>query len=203
MIQNSKRAGGRPRSFDADAALDQAVEVFWRRGYDGASLDDLTAAMGIGRPSLYAAFGDKRRLFAAALKRYGETVGATAVEAFLAAPRVRVAVAAFFEAAVSNQTREQGPSGCFLACAAAGVAETLPDVRALYAAGLRAAEDTLRKRLEQAVADGELRHGFPAAGRARLMVDLMQGLALRARSGSAREELRSAAAAYADLVLDA
>jgi len=203
MVQNMKRAGGRPRSFDADAALDRAVEVFWRCGYDGASLDELTAAMGIGRPSLYAAFGDKQHLFAAALKRYGETVGAMAVEAFLEASQVRDAVAAFFRVAACNQARDGGPTGCLLACTAASVAETQPEVRMFYATGLQAMENMLKERLERAVADGELRHGFPTGQRARLMVDLMQGLALRARSGSTREELRSAATAYADLVLDA
>jgi AcrR family transcriptional regulator len=73
--------GGRPRAFDADAALDRALEVFWRQGYEGTALSDLTEAMGINRPSLYAAFGNKEALFAKVLDRYTDGPGAFAAQA--------------------------------------------------------------------------------------------------------------------------
>lgn len=203
MVHNTgqKRAGGRPRTFDPLAALDRAVEVFWRQGYEGASLDALTAAMGIGRPSLYAAFGDKRTLFGAALARYGETVGAEPLAAFVAAEAVDDAVRAFLRTAVENDTWPGGPSGCLFACVAADCAETQPEVRTAYATGLRATERHIADRFARAVAAGELPEAFPAEERARLLVDLMQALALRARGGEGRADLLAHAERQADLIM--
>ena len=200
MVQNKSRPGGRPRKFDPNVALDRAVEVFWAKGYAAASLDDLTLATGINRPSLYAAFGDKERLFLRALERYGAGIGAEPLAAFREAPTVRGATRAFLTASVANNTRPGGPSGCLLACSAAGCAETLPAARAFLAAALEAIEQTIAARFEAAAGD-ELPADFPCRERARLLVDLMQGLALRARSGEAREQLLLDAAAHAGVVV--
>ena len=83
MVQNAARPRGRPRSFDERDALEKATQVFWSKGYDGVTIDDLVAGMGVGRPSLYAVFGDKRTIFLRVLKEYAEKKGALAAKALL------------------------------------------------------------------------------------------------------------------------
>lgn len=201
MVQKTKKAGGRPRQFDPDAALDRAVDVFWDKGYAAASLDDLTAAMGINRPSLYAAFGDKEQLFMKALERYGHGIGAEPLAAFSSAEGVGAALRAFLRTAVQNHTRPGRPTGCLFACSAAGSAAVLPPVQALYAGALKASERAIAGRLKAAIDDGELPAGFPARDRARLAVDMMQGFALRARAGESRRSLLAGADRAAALLL--
>src|SRR5262245_63511915 len=104
---------GRPREFDTEEALDAALEVFWRKGYEGASLPDLTEAMGINRPSLYAAFGNKEELFRRVVARYIEGPG-TCVREALALPTARAAAAALLEATIDIVTDAKNPRGCLL-----------------------------------------------------------------------------------------
>src|SRR5947209_16697338 len=102
---------GRPRSFDLDKALDAALQVFWRKGYEGASLSDLTQAMGINRPSLYAAFGDKEMLFRKALDRYASGPAAYVSEA-LKEPTARAAIERLLREAADSLTNPHNPPGC-------------------------------------------------------------------------------------------
>lgn len=111
MVQKAPPALGRPRSFDTEQALDAAVKAFLVHGYEGATLDHLTAAMGIGRPSLYAAFGDKRQLFGRALQRYAETKGSAPAKALNEEADLKDAVKAFLATAVSNNTCDAGATG--------------------------------------------------------------------------------------------
>src|SRR5207342_638017 len=104
---------GRPRGFDIDEALDCALEVFWRRGYEGASLPDLTEAMGINRPSLYAAFGNKEALFRKAVDRYVDSTSAH-VRGALEEPTARGVVERLFSGSVALITDPGNPRGCFL-----------------------------------------------------------------------------------------
>src|ERR1700760_4553504 len=106
MIQNTSRPVGRPRSFDETAALEKAGRVFWSKGYDGVTIDDLVAWMGVGRPSLYAVFGDKRAIFLRALKTYAEAKGARAAKALFSAPTLRDALVSFLRFAVEFATGE-------------------------------------------------------------------------------------------------
>src|SRR3954465_2665685 len=106
MIQNAARPRGRPRSFDETGALEKATQVFWSKGYDGATIDDLVAGMGVGRPSLYSVFGDKRTLFLRALKDYAETKGARAAKALLSPQTLRDALARFLKHAVETATEK-------------------------------------------------------------------------------------------------
>ena len=183
-------------------ALDCAVELFWERGYEGVDLETVAARVGVTKPSLYRLFGNKRSLFVRALRHYGETVGAAPSRMFGDAADVRDAVAQLLDGALALATRAGQPSGCLMACVAAQYAETLPEVRALYAGGLAELERTVAARLALAVERGELSRHFPVAARARLLVDLTQATALRARSGASRADLEAQVRAYAGLVLD-
>src|SRR5271163_1232585 len=100
MFQNAARPRGRPRSFDERAALEKATQVFWSKGYDGVTIDDLVARMGVGRPSLYSVFGDKRTLFLRVLKAYAEKKGARASNALLSPQALRESIAGFLRYAV-------------------------------------------------------------------------------------------------------
>src|ERR1051325_5677143 len=108
---------GRPRNFDTEKALDQALNVFWRKGYEGTSLPDLTKAMGINRPSLYAAFGNKQSLFKKVLHRY-TTGPASYIHAALAEPTARLVAEKLLEGAVENLTNPSHPRGCLAVQAA-------------------------------------------------------------------------------------
>src|ERR1700752_1645584 len=104
MIQNGARPRGRPRSFDELEALEKAIQVFWSKGYDGGTIDDLGAGMGVGRPSLYAGFGDRRAVFVRALKAYAERKGAAAAKAFLPPQLLRYSITGFRKVAVESAT---------------------------------------------------------------------------------------------------
>lgn len=204
MVANKSpaRKRGRPRSFNTDDVLDAAVGVFWREGYDGADTASLAAAMGLTKPSVYAAFGDKRSLFKHALKRYGGTIGAEAMQAFDACQDIEGSVVAFFSTLVTTQSGERGARGCLLGCVAAQCAETMPEVKSMLRESIESGQAHLTDRLERAVRDGELYDNYPAQRRGRLMIDLMQASAIRARSGASKDELIVFARENADTVLD-
>src|SRR5437763_3474787 len=107
MVQNTGKPRGRPRSFDERDALEKATQVFWSKGYDGVTIDDLVDGMGVGRPSLYAVFGDKRTLFLRSLKAYTEKKGGSAAKALLSPQSLRDSLASFLRHAVESVT-EQG-----------------------------------------------------------------------------------------------
>src|SRR5579863_8841881 len=118
MIQNIGRPRGRPRSFNESAALEKAIQVFRSKGYDGVTVDDLVAGMGVGRPSLYSIFGDKRTLFLRVLRAYAERKGALAATALLSPRTLRDSLAAFLRHAVETATEEGSAPGCLLVCVA-------------------------------------------------------------------------------------
>ena len=118
MIQNTARPRGRPRSFDETGALEKATQVFWSKGYDGVTIDDLVAGMGVGRPSLYAVFGDKRAIFLRVLKAYAERKGASAAKALLSPQTLRDSLAGFLRHAVETATEKGSARGCLLVCVA-------------------------------------------------------------------------------------
>ncbi len=118
MIQNAARPRGRPRSFNESAALEQAIQVFWSKGYDGVTVDDLVAGMGVGRPSLYSIFGDKRTLFLRVLRAYAEKKGALAAAALHSPGTLRDSLSAFMRNAVETATKKGSARGCLLMCVA-------------------------------------------------------------------------------------
>jgi AcrR family transcriptional regulator len=180
---------GRPRTFDVENALDRALAVFWRKGYEGTSLPDLTAAMGINRPSLYAAFGNKESLFRKVLDRYVEGPAAYFRKA-LNEPTARAVVERLLHGTVEMLTESCHPPGCLMVQSALACEEMGDAVRCELAARRMAGEVALRRRFERARADGDLPHASNPADLARYVVTVMQGLAVQGAGGASRKELR-------------
>ncbi len=186
-------AGGRPRAFDVDEALDRALDVFWRQGYEGTALSDLTAAMGINRPSLYAAFGNKEALFRKVLDRYAEGPAAYAARA-LELPRARDVVEALVYGAIELTTGPDTPLGCINVRTAQACG---PDAEpARHEAMIRRAADhaALRNRLRRARAEGDLPPDSDPGALARFVTTFVDGIAVQASGGTSRAQLRRAAA---------
>ena len=180
---------GRPREFDADAALDAALAVFWANGYEGTSLTDLTEAMGINRPSLYCAFGNKEQLFRRAMDRYAERAG-VAVDAAMAEPTARRAVERLLRGLADGLTSGCNPAGCFLIVSALSCGPASQALRDEVAARRRTASTPLlAARFDRAVAAGELPPATPVADLAAYFSTVLQGLSVQAASGVGREEL--------------
>ncbi|MGO9766922.1 MAG: TetR/AcrR family transcriptional regulator [Myxococcaceae bacterium] len=116
MVQNAPKPRGRPRSFDETEAVERAIQVYWSKGYDGVTIDDLVAGMGVGRPSLYSVFGDKRALFLRVFKAYAEKKGALAAKALLSPQALRDSLARFLKHAVETAI-EKGALGDVFSCA--------------------------------------------------------------------------------------
>ncbi|MGC4001948.1 MAG: TetR/AcrR family transcriptional regulator [Pirellulales bacterium] len=179
---------GRPRGFDTDLALDQALQVFWRKGYAGTSLADLTAAMEINRPSLYAAFGNKESLFRAALARYVERAGKHYAAA-LVQPDVRDAVRALWNGGLDLIACPRGPKGCFLIQAALAGDDDSDPLRREAAKQRAKSEKSLRERFARAIAEGDLPADADAAALAKYVATVAHGMSVQAAGGASRAEL--------------
>jgi AcrR family transcriptional regulator len=185
-------AVGRPRAFDPNAALDAALDVFWRKGYEGASLPDLTRAMGINRPSLYAAFGNKESLFRKALERYVEGPASFMREA-LEEPNVRAAVERLLHETADRLSDPCHPGGCLIVQGALACGDAADSIRNELVARRAAAERLLRLRFERARAEGDLPAGARPADLARYVATVIHGMAVQASSGVSRAKLRRVA----------
>src|SRR5262245_45007934 len=174
---------GRTRQFDVDEALDRALEVFWARGYEGATLPELTRAMGINRPSLYAAFGNKEQLFRKALDHYQTGPQSFLTEA-LRKPTARAVVEATFSGFVSMLRGRDNTRGCLIVCGALAGGEEAEPVRRELARLRQATVTALRERFARAVRDGDLPGGTDCATLARYVATVMNGLAVQAASGA-------------------
>jgi len=199
MIQNATKPRGRPRNFDEREALEKATQVFWSKGYDGVTIDDLVAGMGVGRPSLYAVFGDKRTLFLRVLRAYAEAKGALAAKALLSPKTLRESLVSFLRYIVESATEKGSAEGCLLVCVAPLVDDA--EVREFLQNAAAATVALVERRFRDGISDGELPADFPAAARATQVVDLVRGLSMRARTGTPRKTLLSDAEEAADLVL--
>jgi len=194
-----KRPPGRPKGFIPDEALDRAVEMFWEHGYEGVDVDRIARAVNVTKPALYREFGDKSTLLLRAVERYA-TYGAPRMAAFQAEPDINKAVTAFCEATVNTATGD-ACGGCMMAAAALGQSERVTEIRSYLAQRLTAAADIFAKRFEQEMKAGRLTRTSSANVRARVLVDLLQGLQLRAKAGIAREQLLQDARSYVPLIL--
>jgi|SRR5438552_14380481 len=185
-------AQGRPREFDADKALDAALLLFWRHGYEGTSLAALTHAMGINMPSLYAAFGNKEMLFRKALDRYLQGP-ASYLPTALKERTARGAAEKLFRGAINMAMNPRHPDGCLLvqgALAAGPVAESIRKELSLRRA---AAESAVRRRFERAVAGGDLPGGADPAALARFIITVIWGMSVQAAGGATRAQLKQVA----------
>ncbi|GII58927.1 TetR family transcriptional regulator [Planotetraspora thailandica] len=183
---------GRTRAFDRDAALEQALEQFWQNGYEATSIAGLTAAMGINPPSLYAAFGDKRRLFTEAVARYQQTHGAFSVRALEQEPTARQGVERLLREAAAVYTDSAHPPGCLIISAGVNTAD--PGVVAELRGHRDQAKRAIEERIEQDVAAGRLPPETDASGLAVYVAAVIQGMSSQARDGASRTDLEAVAA---------
>lgn len=189
--ETSKRRG-RPRAYDPRVALARAAETFWKAGYAGTSLDDLAAATGMNRPSLYAAFGDKRALYLKTLDYYREESRALARAALAGDPPLRVFLKRFYDEALKLYLAgDGGPRGCYSIGTAATEATVDRQVRAFLADSMRNTDGFLKSRIEKAQQNGEIAKSADPAALAYLATATLHTLAIRARAGLPRKELNA------------
>jgi AcrR family transcriptional regulator len=188
------RGRGRPRAFDRDAALGEAVRLFWRKGFEATSMADLTAAMGIGAPSLYAAFGSKEALYAEALCHYQKKFGPLTWARFDAAGTAKAAVEGWLmdSAAALTGGAESGATGCMLTLSSID-----RDEHAELCESVRSTRNGVQARLvarfERAVQDGEIAPATDVAALARYVQTVQNGMSILARDGASRADLEAVA----------
>ena len=199
MIQKTNRPRGRPRSFDETRALEKATQVFWSKGFDGVTIDDLVAGMGVGRPSLYAVFGDKRAIFLRVLRAYAERKRALAAKALLSPRGLRDSIAGFLRYAVESATEKGSARGCLLICVAPLVNDA--EVQRFLQNAATGGAALLERRFRDAISAGEIPSDFPVGARASQVTDLARGLTMRAQIGMPRKTLLKDAEKAAELVL--
>jgi AcrR family transcriptional regulator len=181
---------GRPREFDVDEALAAALRVFWTKGYDGASLSDLTEAMGITRPSLYAAFGNKEALFHKALDLYEREKLAYVGEA-LAAPTSREVVERLLRGALAMQTSECEPKGCMRVISSVSCGPEADSIRADLMQRRQSSQRALCDRMHRAKEEGDLPDGADVDGLCAYLGAILGGMAVQASSGAPKAQLEA------------
>jgi AcrR family transcriptional regulator len=185
-------AMGRPREFDVEKALDLALQVFWRKGYEGASMADLTETMGITKPSLYSAFGNKEELFRKALDRYVDGPGGY-FQVALAKPTARAVVEHLLYESAAAVTDPNHPPGCLAVQGALSCGDAAESIKQELMSRRAKGEQDLRQRFERAIAEGDLPERSDAADLAAYLSAILQGMAVQAAGGTAREQLRKIA----------
>jgi AcrR family transcriptional regulator len=180
---------GRPRAFDPDTALEAALRVFWTKGYEGAALSDLTAAMGINRPSIYATFGNKEALFRKALDRYNARMTGFTAEA-LKEPTARAVAQALLVGTADLLSCPGNPKGCLMVQGALACGDEADPIRKELIARRATGEAALRERFARAKAEGDLPAGTDAADLARYVMAVMHGMSVQSAGGASREELQ-------------
>ena len=189
---------GRPRGFDLDTAIQKARDVFWRSGFDATSLTTLAAAIGVHKPSLYAAYGDKRELYLAAYNAYQTDAGRLVASA-LAHPRFRDALSAFFAADLDLFLAADG-RGCFMFATAIPLARSDADIAERARKSIRALSTAIAERVAQAERAGELSQATSPATASDIILSAHIALANRARSGEERGPLEQTAKRVIDLI---
>ncbi len=190
FVMNVTKKVGRPKKFDRNEALMAAINIFWAKGYDGASMKDLTQGMGINSPSLYAEFGDKHGLYLEAIDKYANNDACAPLIALEQNDDIEKAIRAFFMAAIDYSTaHEGGAKGCFLASCVSTSAGAVEGTQELLKEAIKATDIRISKRFEREKSLGKLPKDFPSADRARLLFDLRQGLVFRARAGVSNASL--------------
>jgi AcrR family transcriptional regulator len=193
MVQKEaapKRPRGRPRQYDPDTALDRARNAFWDTGYAATSLDDLSAATGLNRPSLYGAFGDKQALYLASLRKSRAELTASLAAALAPEEPLRQALARVFDSASAIYVRgETAQRGCFLIGTAVTESVADPQIRQELAGALDEIDAVFAARLRRAQAAGDLSPRADAAALAQIATSTLNGMAVRARAGGQEDTL--------------
>lgn len=186
---------GRPRGFDRDAALEAAMLLFWRKGFAATSMNDLCDAMGISSPSLYAAFGSKEALYLEAVEYYARTIGPPVWDKLAEGATARAGIENLLIAWTESLPKSRAtPAGCMALLAAVGDEWPATIVRVVKKVRLEML-GTLRSRLENAVAKGELPASTDIDGLSRFYLGVFQGMAIQAKDGATQAELSAVAAA--------
>ncbi len=179
---------GRPREFDYDKALDQAMHVFWQKGYEGTSMPDLTDAMGINRPSIYSAFGNKEELFRKALELYLKKSMEKAREA-LSAPKLHDAIENFLMGAAGAYACNKSPKGCMAVQGALACSDEAEKVRLEATKRREEMFALLHERFEKGLKDKELPPKTDTKALARFYTTILHGMSVQSSSGTCGEEL--------------
>ncbi|HEY9733807.1 MAG TPA: TetR/AcrR family transcriptional regulator [Drouetiella sp.] len=190
---------GRPREFSTDEALDKAMLVFWRRGYRGTSLDDLTDALGINRPSLYAAFGDKETLFLSVVEQYQKKMLLPSAKELFSCENLREGLGAFFDSLGSLLTGPETPPGCMIACLMSEECCESELLRSKLASIIETADKNFTALFKSH--ERELVPSLSAEVAAKLLFSLCQGLAIRARAGASKRSLTEIGNAFIAAIL--
>ena len=185
----SSSARGRPRCFNLEDALDRSLLLFWEKGFQNTSLDEIAEAVGVKKPSLYAAFGDKETLFRKVLQRYSSKLSEP-VQVLDRYSNIHEAIDAFIELGIAGGCSKEHPRGCLLASAFADSTLLPPNLAKEIKALVNQADQAVAQRLKKAVRDGQLPADFDVNGTAKFLITLMHGIALRLRAGESRADLR-------------
>jgi AcrR family transcriptional regulator len=200
-VHSAPRQRGRPRAYDADTAIAQAMSAFWQFGYSATSLEQLSDATDMNRPSLYAAFGDKRALYLQTLDRYTERSKETIAKALDPQLSLAEGLQRFYDYALASYLPSGDPArGCYLIGTAVTEALSDEEVRHRLASALRAFERMVAARIEQAHNDGELDTTADPQALAMIALAVLYSLAIRARAGESRAVLRSVVATAIELI---
>lgn len=192
---------GRPRAYDADEALNKVRDTFWDQGFAATSLDELSAATGMNRPSLYGAFGDKQALYRAVFDRYRAFGRAAMARALSHDLPLRDGLERVYRAALGIYlSGEMGARGCFMIGTGATEAVTKPEVRAMLAAGLHELDDGFEARFCHALDQGEIPAGSDPVALARMAAAILHTLSIRARAGETRAQLEPIIATGLDMI---
>jgi AcrR family transcriptional regulator len=187
-LSNPTGKAGRPRTFNEAEALDAAMRMFWRNGFEGASLSDLTQAMGINRPSLYATFGSKEALFRRAVERYMEGPAAY-LQTAMEEPTARGVVEALLRGSLNLLSDPRNPHGCLLVEGSGGCGTEAEPARNEVRDRCRRGHSMLRRRFERAQADGDLPPDVDADDLARYVSTILNGLGIQAANGATRAQM--------------
>ena len=184
-----RKPRGRPLSFDRDAALETAMHVFWERGYEAASISDLTSAMGITPPSLYTAFGDKEQLFLEAIERYALGYGSAGARALVEMPTARGAIERWLTEAANELTQPCHPKGCMVVMAATNCSAAAERVQDALLLRRTEAIASVGRRIQGGIDGGELPPDTDAKDLANFYATIYQGMSMQAKDGATHESL--------------
>lgn len=189
--EGNVRGRGRPRAFEREPALRRAMNLFWEKGFDNCSMTDLVDAMGVNSPSIYAAFGNKERLYREAIELYVRTEGGAALRNFESRPTLRDSLEVMFETSIELFTVAQAPRGCMIFLGGAAVGAEHVELRNFLQELRLKVTRTVEKRMKKAIEQGELVRDADAVALATLCMSVFSGLSIQAADGASKRKLRA------------